>query len=312
MKILLTGRTGFIGSHLYPKLIDEGHEVWNLTRHVAGRYEYLKSEKERFVFADLTDFSRVREIVQQVQPEVVIHLAAKTPVSLSFNEPMDFWEVTATGTVNLAEACKELENLQKFIHASTSEVYGIQDEFPIKETAPYNPESPYAVGKVAAEEYLKMLRKVYNFPFIIIRPFNSYGRQKIKHYVVERAITTLLEHGEVRLWNPHSIRDFLFVDDHANGYVSVLEKGKVGETYNFCTGRGTSIKELAELIVGLLGYGSLNFSMPRDRPFEIPKLVGDNSKARNELGWEPKWSLENGLRETIDLWRKERLGNRRS
>jgi len=303
LRVLLTGSTGFVGSHLAPKLKGEGYDVYSIVRHVAGRYEYLKSEEEQHVFADLTDFTRVRKIVEEVSPHVVIHLAAKTPVSLSFKEPIDFWEITATGTVNLAEACRDVKSLERFIHASTSEVYGVQEEFPIKETAPYHPVSPYACAKVAAEHYLKMLHEVYDFPVIIARPFNTFGRTTSKHYVTERAITTLLEHGEIRLWNPHSVRDFLYVEDHVTGYLALLEKGKVGETYNICTSKGYSIKELAEKIIELVGYGKANFSLAKDRAFEIPKLVGDNSELRG-LGWSPKYDLDAGLRETIAGWKE--------
>jgi len=309
LRILLTGSTGFVGSHLAPKLRGEGYDLYSMVRHVAGRYEYLKSEEEQYVFADLTDFARVRKVVQEVDPQVVIHLAAKTPVSLSFKEPMDFWEITATGTVNLADTCRELKSLEKFICASSSEVYGVQNDFPIKEDAPYNPVSPYAAAKVAVEHYLRMLGKVYNFPYIIMRPFNTFGRKKIHHYVVERAITTLLEYGEIRLWNPHSIRDFLYVDDHVRGYLSCLERGEIGETYNICTQRGVSIKELTEKIIELVKeetgmLGKVNWGLPRDRPFEIPKLVGSNEKAIKNLGWKPKVSLEDGLRKTIRHWIK--------
>jgi len=303
----LTGASGFIGNHLLPKLRDEGHNVFSIVRHVAGRYEYLKSEEEQYVFADLTDSARVRKVVEEVDPQVVIHLAAKTPVSLSFKEPMDFWEITATSTVNLAEVCRDAKNLERFIHASSSEVYGVQEEFPIKENAPYHGVSPYACAKIAAEHYLKMLHEVYSFPVIIARPFNTFGRITTKHYVTERAITTLLEHGEIRLWNPDSVRDFLYVEDHVAGYLTLLQKGKVGEAYNISTGKGYSIKELANKIISILGYGRTNFSLAKDRAFEIPKLVGDNAKLRG-LGWSPKYDLESGLKETISRW-KEILKN---
>jgi dTDP-glucose 4,6-dehydratase len=302
LRILLTGATGFVGSNLRQKLIEKSYETYSLVRHVAGRYEYLKSEGEKYVFGDLTDFTRVKEVVREIDPQVVIHLAAKTPVSLSFNEPMDFWEIIATSTINLAEACRELKNLEKFIHASTSEVYGVQTEFPIKETAPFHPVSPYACAKVAAEYYLRMLYEVYGFPIIIARPFNTYGRTTSKHYVTERAITTLLETGEIKLWNPYSIRDFLYVEDHVSGYLTLLEKGKVGEAYNICTGKGYSIKELTDKIIEIVGYGKANFSLQKDRAFEIPCLIGDNSKLKS-LGWTVRYDLESGLKETIKKWK---------
>jgi len=287
-------------------LIDEGYEVFSLVRHVAGRYRFLTDELN-LVFGDLTDHSRIRQIVTEVDPEYIIHLAAKTPVSLSFTEPVDYWETIATATVNLAEAARSCENLKLFIHASTSEVYGTQKILPLKENLHCNPTSPYAVAKVAAERYLRMLRLVYDFPFIIVRPFNTYHRRKIKHYVVERSITTLIEKGEVQLWNPASIRDFLHVDDHARGYLHVLKKGRPGEIYNLCTGRGISIREMVDIVCKEVNeqFGiepKVNWGMPHDRPYELKILVGDNMKAKEQLDWEPKISLEEGIKRSVRMW----------
>lgn len=306
MKILLTGRTGFVGGFLHKKLVDEGHEVFSLVRHVAGRYNYLPDEPN-LIFGELRDFARIKEIMNELQPEIVINLAAMTAVSLSFQNPIDFWETTASGTVNLAECARSNTKLKMFIHASTSEVYGPQRILPLKEEYPYNPTSPYAVAKVADEYYLHMMHMVYGFPFVVMRPFNTYGRMGIKHYVVERAITTLLEKGEVKLWNPASIRDFLYVDDHANGYLAAIKNAKVGETYNICTGRGTSIKEMVDIVCKEVQeqFGiepKVNWHLPEDRPYEIKVLVGDNSKAKLQLDWTPKISLEEGLKKTVAAW----------
>lgn len=306
MRVLLTGRTGFIGGFLHDKLVAEGHEVFSLVRHVAGRYQYLPDEKG-LVFGELRDFARIKEIMNELQPEIVLNLAAMTAVSLSFQNPIDFWETTASGTINLAECARSNPKLKLFIHASTSEVYGTQPVVPFKETFPYNPTSPYAVAKVADEYYLHMMGMVYSFPFVIMRPFNTYGRMGIKHYVVERATTTLLEKGEVQLWNPASIRDFLYVDDHANGYLAAIKNAKAGETYNICTGRGVSIKEMVDIVMKEVAeqFGidpKVNWHLPEDRPYEIKILIGDNTKAKTDLKWEPKVTLEEGLKKTVAAW----------
>jgi len=308
MRVLLTGRTGFVGGVLHDKLLNEGHDVYSLVRHVAGRYKYLPDEKN-LIFGELRDFARIKQIMDELRPDAVINLAAMTAVSLSFSNPMDFWESTASGTINLAECARSNDRLKLFIHASTSEIYGAQQRFPLKEEYPYNPTSPYAVAKVADEYYLHMLGMVYNFPFVIMRPFNTYGRTGIKHYVVERAITTLLEKGEVQLWNPASIRDFLYCEDHAEGYIAALNNAQPNETYNLATGRGISIREMVDIVCREVQeqFGidpKVNWGLPEDRPYELKVLIGDNTKALRQLKWEPKVQLEEGIKRTVEAWGK--------
>jgi len=218
----LTGASGFIGSALLPRLEREGHEVWQLLRYVSGgRYSYW--ERQHKVFADLRDHDAVRKAVQDIVPDAIIHLGAITPVSFSFMSAVDVFEVNALGTINLANVAMD-EGVEHFIHASTSEVYGIQRKFPIREDANLNPTSPYAVAKIAAEHHLGLLREIHSFPVTIIRPFNSYNRANVRnrHYAVERAITMALERHHIRLHNPRPVRDFLYRDDHVEAYVRCL------------------------------------------------------------------------------------------
>jgi nucleoside-diphosphate-sugar epimerase/intein/homing endonuclease len=170
LRILLTGATGFIGKRLLERLNELGHEVYTLVRYVSGgRYNFYS---KNIVYADLRDGDAVRKAVLEVKPEIVIHLAALTAVSFSFLNPTDVFHTNTIGTIHLAEAAKEV-GVKQFVHSSTSEVYGIQRDFPIKEDAILNPTSPYAVSKIAAENYLWLMYKIYNFPITIMRPFNS-------------------------------------------------------------------------------------------------------------------------------------------
>lgn len=304
-KIFITGSNGFIGSHLIPKLVEVGHDVWALERYVTQRYAEPKNVKT--VFGDLRDHFAIRNIIHQVQPDIVIHLAAISPVAYSYEHQNEVIETNLMGTVNLAESClREIPHFKQFITAGSSEEYGIQEKFPINENAELRPNSPYAVSKVAADKYLCYMRDAYRFPVTIMRAFNTYGRRDNMHFVVERIISQMLKDKEVRLGDPEAIRDLLYVDDHVNAYLSCLGNEKsIGETINFCTGRGVSIKELVALISEIMDFkGGVVWNTIPARPLDIKVLIGDGGKAKRLLGWEPRVTLEEGLKRTVDFWRE--------
>jgi nucleoside-diphosphate-sugar epimerase len=308
-KILLTGGTGFIGSDLLPRLRSAGHDVYLIIRYVSGgRYNFY--DREKTVIADLRDGDAVRKAVLDVKPEVIIHLAAQTAVSYSFINPSDVFHTNTIGTVNLAAAALECNTIKQFIHASSSEVYGIQTDFPIKETAQPNPTSPYAVSKIACEGYLHLLEKMYGFPVTIMRPFNTFGRAIVKnrHYVVERAFTGAIEDGVISLHNGSPIREFVFREDHALAYMCALGNEKaIGETFNICYGTAHTIKGMvnvvADVVGGRLGKKiEVNFKGTPDRPLDIPNLTGDPTKTKTVLGWQPQYNLRSGIEKAVDEW----------
>jgi dTDP-glucose 4,6-dehydratase len=305
LKVLVTGTTGFIGSHLAPKLIEQGINVYGLERYVTGRYVLGNSREIKTVFGDLREYFDVRRIIRQVQPHIVIHLAAVSAVAYSYQHPHEIIETNLVGTVNLAEAClHEVPHFQQFLYASTSETYG-NGPCPKTEEKPQNPNSPYAVSKLACEKYLLYMRDAFNFPITILRNFNTYGRKNNTHFVVERTIVQMLKNQTVRLGDPTPIRDFLYVDDHVNSYLTCLNNPKaIGETFNFCTGKGTSIRELADQISKLTNFDNeISWETLPSRPLDIKVLIGDYSKAKHRLGWEPKFTLEEGLKLAVDFWR---------
>lgn len=303
MKVLVTGGSGFIGAELLPKLVELGHEVCSLERYVTGRY--VLGARTATVFGDLRDGFSIRKLVKDVQPEAVIHLAAISPVAYSYDHPQEVFEVNALGTINLAEAClREVPNFKHFLYAGTSEEYGNQDKFPVTEDAELRPNSPYSVSKVAADKYLQYMRAAYDFPVTVLRPFNTYGRKDNTHFVVERTITQMLQGKTVRLGDPTPARDFIYVDDHVDAYLTCLNNPKAkGEVFNFCTGRDITIKELIGLISKLTGFkGKVQWNTIPARPLDIKKLVGSYEKAKKVLGWRLKYTLEEGLKKTIEFW----------
>jgi dTDP-glucose 4,6-dehydratase len=309
LKILVTGATGFVGSHLVHKLVEQGHDIYTFERYVTGRYVLGQWRSVRAIFGDLRDYYAVKHLMHEVQPDVVIHLAAISPVAYSYDHPNEVIESNFIGTVNLAEACiHEVPHFRHFLFASTSETYG-NGPTPKTEDTPQNPNSPYAVSKFACEKYLLYMRDAYGFPTTILRNFNTYGRKDNTHFVVERTITQMLKGEIVRLGDPSTIRDFEYIDDHVNSYLTCLDNPKAkGEVFNFCTGKGVSIKQLVDLISELVGFkGKVIWNTIPARPLDIKILVGDYSKAKRLLGWEPKFTLEEGLKRTIDFWKDKLL-----
>ncbi len=303
-KILITGATGFIGSHLLPKLIKTGYDVYALQRYITGRY--VLGSNVKTIFADLRNEIDVRRAVKLVQPDYVIHLAAISPVSYSYDHPQEVTEVNYLGTINLAEAClREVPRLRQFLFASTSETYG-NGPVPKREDTPQNPNSPYAVSKLAAEKYLLYIRDAYDFPVTTLRNFNTYGRKRNTHFFIERTICQMLTSNVVRLGDPTPVRDFMYVEDHVNAYLTCLGNPKaIGEIFNFCTGRHMRLDEVTEIIEELTDFnGEIKWYSIPARPLDIKVLYGDYSKARKILNWEPKYMLEEGLKLIVEYWRK--------
>lgn len=320
MKILLTGVTGFIGSHLIKKLTD--HEVVCL---VAPSDLGMRDIPDRETkFADLTNHSLVQSVVKGVSPEAIIHLAAITPVRYSFERPEIYQEVNYLATINLAHAALKIPNFKKFIFASTMETYGWQTQrIPFVESLVLNPASPYAVSKVAAENYIKMMGKAFNFPHFIAKPCNTYGRKDRTGFFIEYLITRMLKNETPYMGTPDAVRDWMHVDDHTDAYVKLVEyedesiqqrkqnldNDPTYYVFNFGNGLSLTNKEVAFKIKQLVGYtGDLVFQFPKDypnRPVVDEYLSLNSSKAEHVLGWKPKVSLKEGLRKTIELWKKK-------
>ena len=308
MRILCSGTSGFVSPILANKLCELGHTVYGLERYVTGRTNYKNKTLYHHVFADLNDHSAIKQQVKLLQPEAVFHLAALSPVAFSYDNYDNVNQTNYLATINLAECCnREVGDFKHFLFASTSETYGNQKSFPIKEVAVQHPNSPYAVSKSACELYLKYMRDAYGFPVTIAKPFNSYGRTGTAHFVTERIITQMLSgQDEVCLGDPDPIRDYLYVSDHVDGYLSAFSQPEksIGETFNFATGKGVTVRELAELIAEKTGYrGVVKWGTIPRRPLDIDTLIGDASKAEKVLGWRAKVPLSEGLDKAIEALR---------
>ncbi len=311
-RVLLTGATGFIGQELLKRLSTgenkEKYEVHALQRYVTGRYS-LDRGSTVMHYANLTDYSAIKRIIKDVLPDYVLHIAAISPVSFSFDHYVEVGEVDYIATTNLAETCyREVPNFKQFLFASTSETYGLtaktKNDILTEDSMP-SPNSPYAVAKAACDMYLRYMGLAYDFPYTLVRPFNTYGRKDNTHFFIERTITQMLKGESVNLGDPAAVRDWVYVDDHVDIYLKALgNKKAIGQAIQACSGKGYTTKETAEIIAKLTGYkGSINWNATPPRHLDAKVLIGDNRKAKELIGWTPKYTLEEGLKKTIEYWR---------
>jgi UDP-glucose 4-epimerase len=323
MRIFITGMTGFLGDKLASKLHERGHHIGTLARNVAASDRPLAANTESMIrgeqrsgvsyyYGDLTDYLNIYDSLTNFKPDVIIHLGAQTSVAYSFTHITEVLNVNFFGTVNMAEAARRaVPKLKRFIFSGSVEEYGIQTKFPTKETAELRAASPYGVAKIAAEKYLRYLYDAYGFPVIIFRNANSYGRKHNHQFVIESIIYQMYNgKSPIKLGDPTPIRDFVFESDLLVAYVLATEsndKKLLGESINIGTGKAVSIRELVQKITKITRYrGEVKWNSFPKRSLEIPRLQIDNSKARKLLKWNPKISLDEGLKITASYYSKRR------
>jgi len=283
---------------LGPALQSAGYDVISLVRHVSKRDVPISFGK--VINCDLTDFGMVSNKVAEYQPEIIINLAAQSLVAYSFDRAVEVGATDYLGAINLMEAARQVKHLELFLQASTSEVYGYQDKFPVKETTEKKPHCPYSIAKHATDCYAKYLGMAHDFPYFLLRNFNTYGEKDSVRRVTERTIAQMLHGSSVSLGDPDAIRDFLFVDDSIAAYMSVIERRLHGSEMNICTGVGITIRDWVHKIADIMNYkGEITFNTTFRRPTDIPILIGSNEQARKILGWNPSITHESGIRATI-------------
>ena len=305
MKILVTGGSGFIGSFLVPKLRALGHDVHRYEEYFFKSIGEIDLQKNHTEVGDIADAMRVRTIIKEINPEVIIHLAAMTSVAHSYANPVKVTNTNYLGTLIMAESARlECTKLKQFIFPSSAEVYGVNKIRLKKESNKLVPNSPYAIAKRASEDYLNYMRIAYDFPVTIFRPFNTYGRHDSHYFVVEKTIYQMLTRNNCKLGTQAPIRDFLYIDYHIDAYLKAVGNPKaIGETFNLSTGSGVTILEMVRIVKKLTGFkGKVIWKTMARRPLDIMHLVGDNTHLIETLGWNRPISLEKGLKKTIKFW----------
>jgi dTDP-glucose 4,6-dehydratase len=312
-KILVTGAGGFIGSHLTEALVRQGEEVRAFVRYNSRDEKGLLGDLPKevqgqieMVPGDLKDPDGVNKAVNGCHR--VFHLGALIAIPYSYRHPFDFVQTNVVGTANLLNACLENKALEKIVHTSTSEVYGTAQYIPIDEKHPLQAQSPYAASKIAADKLVESYSLCFDLPVATIRPFNTFGPRQSLRAIIPTIISQAIQGGKIRLGNPTPRRDFLFVKDTVRGFI---ELGKcdeaVGKVINIGTGKDISIEELVQKILGQMGRSQeIEVEPRRIRPekSEVMQLLSDTRLAQKLFHWAPQYSLEQGLKETLDWYLK--------
>lgn len=304
MKALITGAGGFVGRHLRENLLNNGHEVVGCD---------IKSSLESNVIAtDILSETNICELIQKVQPNYIYHLAGQSNVAKSWEMPAKTMEINAIGALNLLNAVKNYSRQSRVLLVGSSEQYGIvgSADMPIGEDRPMAPCNPYAVSKAASEMYGAMYCRSFGLDVILVRAFNHIGVGQSRGFVVTDFASKLadIENGSVApvltVGNLDAVRDFTDVNDVVNGYRLLMEKASTGQAYNVGSGKGTSIREVLNIMLSnCTSEIDVQLDESKMRVSDMPVIICDNSKICRETGWKPSTPLRDSLKSVMNYWR---------
>lgn len=311
-RALVTGAAGFIGSHLVEQLAAEGYAVRAFVHYnSAGNWYNLEKippetlDQVEVVSGDIADPFTVDKAVEGC--DVVFHLAALIGIPYSYVAPASYVSTNVTGTLNVLQACRR-HGVRRMVHTSTSETYGTAQYVPIDEKHPLVGQSPYSATKIGADQLVESYWRSFDLPACIIRPFNTYGPRQSARAVIPTIITQALTGDVLKLGNLDPVRDLTYVEDTARGLIAGAEcDAALGSVTNLGTGTGHAIREVVET-VGRLLCKELTVEQDPDRVrpagSEVERLISNNGRAREVMGWSPQVDLETGLAKTLDYIRE--------
>lgn len=315
-KILVTGGAGFIGSHLTEALVRNNYKVKALIHYNSfgsvGNLGFVPKDilkDVEIVCGDVQDFSFIKKISKGA--DAIIHLAALIGIPYSYEAVSSYINTNITGTHNILQSALE-NNISQVIHTSTSEVYGSAEYVPMDEKHPLKAQSPYSATKISADKIAESYWRSFDLPVSIIRPFNTYGPRQSSRAVIPTILGQLIRHyRQISVGSYFPIRDFTYVADTANAYISMLgNKKSIGEIINIGSGSGISIADLISLSCRILNRSNCKTikenERVRPRKSEVSRLICDNKKAKEILGWEPQVNLDAGLRRVISFIEKNK------
>jgi len=311
MKILVTGSSGFIGSHLVEHLVEKGYKVVAFDRYNSnnsyGWLENSKYEKKiKFILGDIRDYDSVNKAMKGCQS--VMHLAALIGIPYSYISPTAYLKTNVEGTLNVLESAKNLK-IKQVIVTSTSEVYGTAISKKLSENDELKAQSPYAASKIAADQLALSYYRSFGLPVKIIRPFNTFGPRQSARAVIPTIITQALLNNKIKIGNLNATRDFLYVEDLCSAYEKILKSNKLlGEVVNVGVDSEISIKKLIFKISKILKIKLtpvVEKKRVRPQNSEVFRLKCDNKKIKRITNWKPKYKIDKGLKKLIEWLKKD-------
>ncbi len=312
MKSLITGVTGFAGSHLAEHLLAEGREVYGTSRTRSDRSNIAHIEDRiKTIDCDIADPHSVEACIKILQPDEIYHLAAMSYVPDSWNAPLSVMAVNVGGTINVLEAVRFYAPEAKVLIASSSETYGMvkPEDTPILEEHPLLPQSPYGVSKVAADLLGRQYHESYGLNVVRTRAFNHTGSRRGARFVtsafcIQAAEIVLDRRDYYEVGNLDAVRDFTDARDTVRAYRLAVEKGEPGEVYNIAQGLGIKIGDLLTMVQHISGTQDVEVRQDpaRMRPSDVPLLLGASAKFRERTGWKPQIPLERTMSDMYQYW----------
>ena len=303
-RVLVTGGTGFLGAHLVKKLVSLRAKVCILDSYPIEKQPLLNDFRNNVDFykVDIRSFNKIKKISKDLNPEIIFHLCALIDRRRNFENIDKIVDVNLKGTINLLHALIDID-YDSFILTSTSEVYGRTDP-PFQENMPLNPVSPYSASKASAEIFCKTFSEIYNKPFTILRLFNLYGEGQAPNMFIPQLINTCLDKQDFKMTKGEQTREFNYVEDVITGLLlASVTPAANREVINVGNGNEIQLKRIAEIIVELFGncinlkLGAIDY-----RKNDIMRMYSDNSKAKKILNWHPEYSIEEGLKKTVNYY----------
>ena len=307
-EILVTGGCGFIGSEIVKQLSLLGANVTIIDNLSSGKEKYIQGfSNVKLITADLLDDHAIKSVVKD--KEYVINNAALPFIPDSYYMPKKFFDVNVNATISLALAVIKEKKAKRFVHISSSEIYGSARYTPMDENHQTTPQSTYAVSKLAGERVVFTMHKEHNLPAVIIRPFNSFGPNITQPYIIPEIIRQMEKNDVIKLGNLNAKRDLTYVTDTARGIIlSLVKEGVIGEVINIGSQRSFSIRELVSLISEIMDKKvSVEVDPSRFRPYDVDTLICNYERATKLLGWKPEITVKEGLEKTVEWAKKEKF-----
>ena len=316
-KILITGISGFVGGHFVHHLTTHHSdlEIHGISRSKPA-WDFVKIPPQllnghHFHLADLNDIPKIKSLIQGIQPDYILHLAAQSSVAESWKTPVDSFMNNTNIFLNIIDTVRLNDNGARVLSVGSSEQYGIVSErdLPLTENQPQCPANPYAVARVAQEQLARIYATGYGLDICCTRSFNHCGPGQTDRFVVSAIVKQFvkiaygLQDPVIHIGNGAIVRDFVDVHDVVEAYRLLLTQGKRGEVYNICSGKGRSIRDIVTLLSDMYHIDvQVHQEQSQIRPIDNPRIIGSYQKIQNDMGWKPRIPFEESLRSIYQYW----------